>query len=87
MSEPCLGQIRMFAGSFAPIDWHMCNGSFHGALAVSSTIKPYSGGPPSGNMAATSIAPAGETTAVNVMQPFLSLNFIIASNGIFPTRE
>lgn len=26
MSEPFLGEIRLFAGSFAPRDWALCNG-------------------------------------------------------------
>lgn len=26
MSEPFLGEIRMFAGNFAPRDWALCNG-------------------------------------------------------------
>jgi len=26
MAEPFLGEIRMFAGNFAPIGWAMCNG-------------------------------------------------------------
>ena len=27
MSNPYLGEIRMFAGSFAPAGWHMCDGA------------------------------------------------------------
>lgn len=27
MSEPYIGEIRMFAGNFAPVDWHFCDGS------------------------------------------------------------
>ncbi|MCU1260255.1 MAG: Phage Tail Collar Domain, partial [Bryobacterales bacterium] len=26
MAEPFLGEIRMFAGNFAPQGWAMCNG-------------------------------------------------------------
>jgi microcystin-dependent protein len=26
MSEPYLGEIRMFAGNFAPVNWALCNG-------------------------------------------------------------
>lgn len=175
MSEPFIGEIRMFAGNFAPIDWQMCNGqllpisqyaalyailgntyggdgrtnfalpdlrgrvpihqgqgpnltahpigqnggletialtanqmpshthllaadgnangkttpigNFPGAQIATGSLKPYSPGPPSGNMAAAAIAPAGGSAPVNLMQPFLSVNFIIATNGIFPTRE
>ena len=27
MSDPFLGEIRMFAGTFAPVDWSFCDGS------------------------------------------------------------
>ena len=27
MSNPYIGEIRMFAGSFAPAGWHMCDGA------------------------------------------------------------
>lgn len=27
MSEPFVGEIRLFAGNFAPVDWALCNGA------------------------------------------------------------
>ena len=27
MSEPYIGEIRMFAGNFAPLGWAFCNGA------------------------------------------------------------
>jgi len=27
MSQPFVGEIRMFGGNFAPVGWHMCDGS------------------------------------------------------------
>lgn len=27
MSAPYVGEIRLFAGSYAPVDWHLCDGS------------------------------------------------------------
>lgn len=27
MSQPYLGEIRIFAGNFAPVNWHFCDGS------------------------------------------------------------
>jgi microcystin-dependent protein len=27
MSQPFLGEIRLFAGTFAPVEWHFCDGS------------------------------------------------------------
>lgn len=35
---------------------------------------------------AQSIAPAGQGTPVEKMQPFLAVNFIICTQGIFPSR-
>jgi microcystin-dependent protein len=32
MSNPYIGEIRMFAGNFAPLDWALCNGQL---LAIS----------------------------------------------------
>ncbi|MGC3988449.1 MAG: tail fiber protein [Chthoniobacteraceae bacterium] len=32
MAEPYIGEIRMFAGNFAPVDWAFCNGQL---LAIS----------------------------------------------------
>lgn len=39
MSDPYLGEIRMFAGSYAPLHWAFCNGTM---LAVSSYSALYS---------------------------------------------
>jgi len=27
MAQPYVGEIRFFAGTFAPVDWHLCDGS------------------------------------------------------------
>jgi len=32
VSQPYIGEIRMFGGNFAPLDWHFCDGSL---LAIS----------------------------------------------------
>ena len=32
MGQPYIGEIRMFAGNFAPVNWHFCDGSL---LAIS----------------------------------------------------
>jgi microcystin-dependent protein len=42
---------------------------------------------PTGAMAAASIGPTGSSVPVSVMQPFLGINFIIAIQGIFPSRN
>lgn len=39
MSNPFLGEIRMFAGNFAPVGWAMCNGQ---TLAISTNTALFS---------------------------------------------
>jgi len=38
MTQQFIGEIRMFGGSFAPIDWHFCDGSL---LAISEYAPLY----------------------------------------------
>ena len=54
-------------------------------LASSTLVKLYSGEAPDTAMAATSITPVGGSQAHLNMQPFLTLNFCIALQGIFPS--
>lgn len=37
MSSPYVGEIRIFAGNFAPLGWHLCNGAVL-AIAENSTL-------------------------------------------------
>jgi microcystin-dependent protein len=46
----------------------------------------YNPGPPTGKMLADSILPAGGSLPHNNMQPYLTLNFCIALQGVFPAR-
>ncbi len=39
MSDPYLGEIRMFAGTFAPVGWALCNGSI---LSISQNTALFS---------------------------------------------
>jgi len=56
------------------------------ALARSNNGNAY--GPPSSltNMAPQALAPAGGSLPHNNMQPYLTLNFCIALQGVFPPR-
>ncbi|MFC0351734.1 phage tail protein [Undibacterium danionis] len=59
------------------------------AYAVGANAKPQYGpasGSP-GTMHASTLVPTGNGTAHNNMQPFLAMNFVIALNGIFPSRS
>ena len=46
----------------------------------------YIAGPPTGKVNANSLAPTGGSLPHNNMQPYLTLNFCIALQGVFPQR-
>lgn len=52
-----------------------------------ANITTYNPGPASVQMSPLSLAPAGGSLPHNNMQPYLTLNFIIALQGIFPSRN
>ena len=57
------------------------------ALATSAGATVYvTGSPPSALMAPQALPPAGGGLPHNNMQPYLTLNFCIALQGIFPQR-
>jgi len=166
MSQPFVGEIRLFAGNFAPAGWLFCDGSLqsiaenitlftllgttyggdgqttfalpdlrgrvpqhqgggfqigqsggveqvtlttgqlpahrHGQIATSAAATPTAG--PSGSLSATSattsfygaqpstpmsplaLAPTGGSQAHENLAPFLTVSFIIAAFGIFPSQ-
>ena len=49
-------------------------------------LNTYHSGPPTAKMLASSILPAGGSQPHNNMQPYLTLNFCIALQGVFPAR-
>src|SRR5262245_14048242 len=53
----------------------------------STPFVPSSGNPPLVTMAATALAPAGGSQPHNNLQPYLTLNFCIAMQGVFPPRS
>ena len=57
-----------------------------GANVLGATANLY-GGPPNTPLIATSVSNAGGSQAHLNMQPFLTLNFCIALQGIFPSRN
>ena len=59
--------------------WAMA-GAGRGAAAA------YIAGPPTGKVNQNSLAPAGGGLPHNNMQPYLTLNFCIALQGVFPAR-
>lgn len=165
MSEPFVGEIRLFANNYAPRNWALCEGQilrinqyqalysllgnvyggdgvttfalpdYRGRVPihvspniplgtsageathtlsvqempqhthqVSASQNPASSESPSGNvwatldqaydpaatmtpMSSSAIANSGGSQAHNNMQPYLTLNFAIALQGIFPSRN
>lgn len=49
--------------------------------------ETYSDQPPDGRMNPNAIGVTGEGQPVGVMSPFLAINFVIALQGVFPSRD
>lgn len=90
--------VTLLAGQIAP-HTHAVNidpnasgkntpaGNFLGTVGPSAQDKVYSSGPGGGTMNANAIAPnAGGQPHANI-QPYLCITFIIALQGIFPSRN
>ncbi|MBZ9997833.1 phage tail protein [Mesorhizobium sp. BH1-1-4] len=58
-----------------------------GVLATSSLLTPYVGISPDGIMANAAISPTGGSQPHDNMMPFLTISFIIALYGIFPSQS
>lgn len=56
------------------------------AGSVRAAVNTYNPGPPTGAMKSDVIQPVGGSLPHNNMQPYLTLNFCIALQGIFPPR-
>ena len=57
-----------------------------GAIWAASTGRPYASGPPNVAMNPSALAVTGSGFPHNNMPPFLTMMFIIALQGIFPSR-
>jgi microcystin-dependent protein len=165
MSDPYIGEIRMFGGNFAPVGWLLCQGQLlpidqfdalyaligtiyggdgqsnfalpnlqsrmpmhvgsgfplgqtggtetvtlttqqlpvhtHAPVAASVQTDPspsnnfwagftnprYSSQPPSAPMASGALSPAGSSQPHENMSPYQVINFIIATEGIYPPQN
>jgi microcystin-dependent protein len=56
------------------------------AGSLRAVVNTYNPGPPTGAMKSDVIQPAGGGLPHNNMQPYLTLNFCIALQGVFPPR-
>ena len=128
MSEPFIGEIRIFGFNYAPRGWAMCNGqlipisqntalfallgTYYGGdgrttfglpnLQGSAPLAPtngmwasagrgrpsaYSSNAPSAAMSPAAVGPSGSNQPHNNMPPYLVMNFCIALQGVFPSRN
>jgi microcystin-dependent protein len=62
-------------------------GNVPAATPLTSTVKPYSSQAPTTTMNSAMIASAGNGAGVSVLQPYLTVSYIIALQGIFPSRN
>jgi len=62
-------------------------GNFCGTVAAGAADKTYGPGPASGTMAATVIGNQGGNIPLAILPPFQVVNFIIATVGLFPSRN
>jgi microcystin-dependent protein len=96
MAQPYVGEIRMFAGNFAPVGWMFCEGQL---LPISensptgnvpagtqaATITPYGTDAPNTTLHPSSVSPIGGSQPHTNFQPYLCIDFIISLFGIFPS--
>ena len=116
--EPLMGEIRMFAGTFAPRGWAFCDGQLlliSENQALFSLIGTTYGGDGRTTYAlpdlrgrapvhsgqgpglreirqgqkggGTAVATAADPTDNTVNQPFIGIRYIIALQGIYPSRN
>lgn len=72
MSDPYVGEIRLFAGNFAPVGWHLCDGSVlpvNGNEVLFALIATTYGGNGTTNFALPDLRgrlPVGQGTGTNL---------------------
>lgn len=76
--EPILGMVYLFAGSFAPVGYAMCDGQL---LSIQQNTALFS-------ILGTTYGGDGRTTFAlpKVAAPTTGMNYVIAVNGIYPSR-
>lgn len=85
MSNPLIGEIRMFAGSFEPRGWALCDGRL---LSISrhSALFSVLGTTYGGDGMTTFALPDLRERAPSTSGPGAALHYIIAIEGAFPAR-
>lgn len=63
------------------------NNPTNNALSRSSNVSAYNAAGPAVQMGANALTPSGGSLPHNNMQPYLTLNFCIALQGVYPPRS
>lgn len=76
--DPILGTVYLFAGNFAPKGYAMCDGQL---LPISQNTALFS-------ILGTTYGGDGKTTFAlpKLAAPTAGMNYVIAVNGIYPSR-
>ncbi len=85
MYEGTLAEIRLFAGTFAPRGWEICNGQvmqIRQASALFSLLGTQFGGDGISTFALPSLTPLSSTGEVS--EP---INYVICVEGVYPARH
>lgn len=85
------GHIHTMSAGTANANTNTASGSqlakgFKGNLQSSNSARFYSAVAPAAGMAPTALSPTGGSQPHNNMMPYLTLNYIIALQGVFPPR-
>ena len=81
MSQPYVGEIRIFAGNFAPAGWAFCDGSLQ-SISVNPTLFQLIGTTYGGDGVNTFALPDLRGKGI-----VAGLNYYIALQGVFPSRD
>ncbi len=97
MSDAFLGEMRMFAGNYAPVNWVLCNGQNpasttdpNGNVLATVTGTFYELATAANNlknMSAQTVGAVGGGAGHNNMMPTLAVNFIMCTAGVFPPQQ
>jgi len=85
MEDGTIGEIRLFAGTFAPQNWAFCDGTIQQIATnevLFTVIGTQFGGDGVSNFALPKLAPLPTIGAEQT-----PINYIICANGMYPRRS
>ncbi len=83
MAQPYVGEIRMFAGNFAPAGWQFCEGQLL-PISENETLFNLIGTTYGGDGQSTFALPTGKPITTATGAPLLQC---IALQGVFPSQN